>query len=70
MGFVDMNIDFKVSEAYGEDVGKGFARLSPEDIKALNGVLGDVVEIIGEKTTVARLTGTLPGSSRKAIHPD
>jgi hypothetical protein len=43
---MDMSIGFKVAEAHAEDVGKGFARLSPEDIKNLNGVLGDVVEII------------------------
>jgi transitional endoplasmic reticulum ATPase len=48
-----------------EDIGKGLARLNPEDIKALEGTLGDVIEIIGEKTTVARITGTLPDSYGK-----
>ncbi|MGA2467958.1 MAG: hypothetical protein ABSH06_26885 [Thermodesulfobacteriota bacterium] len=51
-------LDLKVSEALIEDVGKGLARIDPEDIKAINGVLGDLIEISGEKKTVARITGT------------
>jgi len=62
---MDMNIDFKVIEAHGDDVGKGFARLNPEDIKALNATLGDVIQIAGERTTVARVSGTLPGTQTK-----
>lgn len=57
---VDVVLELKVIEALPEDVGKGLARLDPEDIKALNGVLGDVIEISGTKNTVARITGTLP----------
>ena len=53
-----VNLDLKVSEALVEDVGKGFARLDPEDIKVMSGVLGDLIEISGEKKTVARITGT------------
>ena len=59
---MDMTIELKVSEALAEDIGKGLARLNQEDIKSLNGVLGDVIEISGEGTTVARITGTLPDS--------
>ena len=55
-----ITLDLKVSEALIEDVGKGLARLDPEDIKGINGVLGDLIEISGEKKTVARVTGTFP----------
>jgi len=55
-----ITLDLRVSEALAEDVGKGLARLDPEDIKAINGVLGDLIEISGEKKTVARITGTFP----------
>ena len=58
--FMDGTLELKVTEALAEDVGKGLARLDPEDIKALNAVLGDVIEINGEKKTVARITGTFP----------
>jgi transitional endoplasmic reticulum ATPase len=53
-------LDLRVSEALVEDVGKGLARLDPEDMKAINAVLGDLIEIGGEKKTVARITGTFP----------
>jgi transitional endoplasmic reticulum ATPase len=53
-------IDLRVTETRAEDVGSGLARLDPEDIKALGGVLGDLIEISGEKKTVARITGTFP----------
>jgi transitional endoplasmic reticulum ATPase len=57
---MDVDLELKLTEALAEDVGKGLARLDPEDIKAINGVLGDLIEISGEKKTVARITGTFP----------
>jgi transitional endoplasmic reticulum ATPase len=57
---MDGTLELKVSEALAEDVGKGLARLDPNDIKAISAVLGDVIEINGEKLTVARITGTFP----------
>jgi len=57
---MDIDIELKVAEALAEDVGKGWARLDPEDIKAFNGVLGDLIEIRGAQKTVARITGTFP----------
>jgi len=65
------DLDLRVTEALAEDVGKGLARLDPEDMKALNAVLGDLVEIRGEKTTVARITGAFPESyGKKGIQID
>jgi transitional endoplasmic reticulum ATPase len=53
-------MELKVAEIFIEDVGKGLARCDPDDAKALGAVLGDVVEIIGEKKTVARISGIFP----------
>jgi transitional endoplasmic reticulum ATPase len=64
---MELSVDLKVAEAYADDVGKGYARLDPEDMKSLGAVLGDVVEITGEKTTVARITGTLPEFRGKRV---
>ena len=64
---MEVTLDLKVAEAYADDVGKGYARLAPDDIKSLGAVLGDVVEITGEKTTVARVTGTLPEFRGKRV---
>ena len=57
---MNLDLELKVAEALADDVGKGWARLDPEDIKALNAVLGDLIEIQGAKKTVARITGTFP----------
>lgn len=46
---------FKVQEAYSGDALKGFARIHPEDMKAMNLNEGDLVEITGKKTTPARI---------------
>jgi transitional endoplasmic reticulum ATPase len=62
-----VELELKVTEALAEDVGKGLARLDPDDMKSLNLVLGDVIEISGTKNTVARITGTLPGHRGKKV---
>ncbi len=61
------DMELKVSEALIDDVGKGWARLHPEDLQALGAVLGDLIEITGKKKTVARVTGTLGQSSERKI---
>jgi transitional endoplasmic reticulum ATPase len=66
-----IELELKVTEAEAEDVGKGFARLDPEDMKALSAVLGDLIEIHGEQKTVARITGGFSESyGKKAIQID
>ncbi|MHB8769442.1 MAG: AAA family ATPase [Syntrophales bacterium] len=57
----------KVAEIFIEDVGKGLARLDPADAAGLGASLGDVVEITGEKKTVARISGIFPEFLGKRI---
>jgi len=64
---MSVELEIKVTESLAEDVGKGLARLDPEDIKTLGGVLGDLIEISGGKKTVARITGTFPEFYGKKI---
>jgi transitional endoplasmic reticulum ATPase len=54
--FITKELELKVSEALIEDVGRGWARLDHEDIEALGATLGDLIEINGNRTTVARIT--------------
>jgi transitional endoplasmic reticulum ATPase len=66
-----VDLELRVAEALADDVGKGWARLDGDDIRALNGVLGDMIEITGAKTTVARITGAFPEQyGKKAIQID
>jgi transitional endoplasmic reticulum ATPase len=60
-------LELKVAEALAEDVGKGLARLDPEDIKTLNAVLGDLIEVSGAGKTVARITGAFSESYGKKL---
>ena len=53
-------IELKVAEVFIEDVGKGLARFDPDDVRALSASLGDIVEIAGERRTVARISGIFP----------
>jgi len=63
--------ELKVSEALTDDVGKGWARLNPEDIQALGAVLGDLIEIAGKKKTAGRVTGALgQGHEKQNIQID
>ena len=51
-----VDLELKVSEAFIEDVGQGWARLDSEDMKALGVTLGDLIEISGKGKTTARIT--------------
>ena len=53
-------VELKVTEVFVDDVGKGLARFDPDDVKALGAALGDVVEVIGDQRTVARISGIFP----------
>ncbi|MCM2357397.1 MAG: CDC48 family AAA ATPase [Geobacteraceae bacterium] len=48
-------ISLKVTEALPKDVGRGVARMDPEVLEKLGAEIGDVVEIIGKKATVAKV---------------
>lgn len=44
----------KVTEAIGKDVGRAFARMGPEDLKHLHVAIGDIVEVVGKRTTLCK----------------
>jgi transitional endoplasmic reticulum ATPase len=57
---MDIELELKVTEAVADDVGRGLARLDPQDIKGMNAVPGDLIEIRGGSKTVAKITGAFP----------
>jgi transitional endoplasmic reticulum ATPase len=48
-------LSLRVAEAPPKDVGRGLARLDPQDLEKLEAAIGDVVEITGKRATVARV---------------
>jgi len=47
-------LKLKVTEALGKDVGRGYARMGPEDLEKLQLAIGDLVEVTGKKKTVCK----------------
>ena len=51
-------ITLKVSESTSKDVGRGLARIDPADMNRLHLGVGDMVQVVGQKTTVCKLLPT------------
>lgn len=49
-----VSLALRVAEARTKDVGRGLVRLDPQDLARLGVAIGDVVQIRGQRTTVAR----------------
>ncbi len=52
-------LKLKVSEAWSKDVGRGIARIGPEDLEKLDLAIGDLVEVAGKRLTVCK---TMPAA--------
>lgn len=50
----------RVAEAFVDDVGRGWARVDAEDLKLLGAAPGDVLLLVGGRTTVARAAQAPP----------
>lgn len=58
---------FRVCEAPTRDVGRGLIRLDPDDMGRLGVEVGDVVSILGRRTTVARVMPAHAGMRRQSL---
>jgi transitional endoplasmic reticulum ATPase len=56
-----------VAEAAPKDAGRGLARLDPQDLEQLGVGIGDVVEVAGQRTTVARAMPTYAESRGRGL---
>jgi transitional endoplasmic reticulum ATPase len=66
-GTQPQEITRKVAEALPKDVGRGLARLDPADMAGLGLEPGDVIRLIGERTTAAKAMSAFPGDRGKGI---
>ncbi len=63
-------LKLKVTEALSKDVGRGIARMGPEDLDKLQVAIGDIVEVSGKRGTVCKVMPAhkeLRGQSRIQI---
>lgn len=57
----------RVAESMPKDVGRGIARMDPEDLRALGAEVGQVLEIQGKRQTVAKAMPAYAEARGKAI---
>jgi transitional endoplasmic reticulum ATPase len=57
----------RVIEARPEDVGRGIAKLAPEDLEALGLAIGDMVSLMGKRRTVAKAMRTYVKDTNKGF---
>ena len=48
-------LSFRVADAMPEDVGQGYIRIDSADMDKMEVIIGDILEIQGRKTTVAKV---------------
>ncbi|MBI3625222.1 MAG: AAA family ATPase, partial [Candidatus Rokubacteria bacterium] len=60
-------LTLRVAEALGKDVGRGLARLDPDDMKALGADVGEIVQIQGKRQTVAKVMPAYQEARGKGI---
>ncbi|MDI6869277.1 MAG: CDC48 family AAA ATPase [Coprothermobacterota bacterium] len=48
-------LTLKVAEALAKDVGRAIARLDPQDMVRIGAEVGDIIQIVGKKPTVAKV---------------
>ena len=61
------DLSLKVIKALSFDIGKGIARIPLEDMKRLGANLGDVIEIMGQESTVAKVVPLPPEYQREKV---
>jgi transitional endoplasmic reticulum ATPase len=50
----ELTLKMRVTEALGKDMGRGFARMGPEDLEKLHVTIGDILEVTGKKKTYCK----------------
>jgi len=57
----------KVTEAWSKDVGRGIARIDPDDMSKLGVDVGDIIELKSKRATVAKVMPTFQNDRGKGI---
>jgi transitional endoplasmic reticulum ATPase len=57
----------RVAEAKARDVGRGIARMDPQDLERIGAEVGDIIQIEGKRNTVAKVMPAYPEDRGKSI---
>ncbi|MCL4533853.1 MAG: CDC48 family AAA ATPase [Bacteroidetes bacterium] len=66
-GSEDKTIQLRVTEALPKDVGRGIARLDPQDIEALEATTGDILEVVGKRRAAVKAMPTYLAERGKGV---
>ncbi|MBM3142936.1 MAG: CDC48 family AAA ATPase [Chloroflexi bacterium] len=61
------SLNLRVAEAKARDVGRGIARIDPQDLETIGAEVGDIIEIEGKRKTVAKVMPAYPEDRGKSI---
>ena len=61
------SLHLRVAEARTKDVGRGIARIDPQDIERIGATIGDIVQITGKRATVAKIMPAYLADRAKGI---
>lgn len=59
-------LTLRVAESRAKDVGRGIARIDPQDLEKLGAEVGDVIQVQGKRKTVAKVMPAYPEDRGKA----
>jgi transitional endoplasmic reticulum ATPase len=57
----------RVAEAKARDVGRGIARIDPQDVERIGAEVGDIIQIEGKRNTVAKVMPAYPEDRGKSL---
>ncbi len=60
-------LTLRVTEAKTKDVGRGIARIDPEDLQRIGAEIGEVIQVEGKRRTVAKVMPTYPEDRGKSL---
>ena len=60
-------LTLRVAEAKAKDVGRGIARIDPQDLEKIGAEVGDIIQIEGKRKTVAKVMPTYPEDRGKSL---
>ncbi len=60
-------LTLRVAEAKPRDVGRGIARLDPQDLGKIGAEVGDIVQIEGKRKTAAKVMPAYPEDRGKSL---
>jgi len=67
MAVTTRQLTLRIAEAKAKDVGRGIARIDPQDLEKIGAEVGDIIQIEGKRKTVAKVMPAYPEDRGKSL---